>query len=582
MADVYVAEDTTLHRSVAIKVLHPQFAQEQNFVERFKREAEAAAKLSHPNIVNIFDWGREDDTYFIVMEYVKGRNLSEEVAASGSLSPKKTVTIVRQVLDALDYAHRHHIVHRDIKPHNVLVTDEGAVKVTDFGIARAQGGTTVTQTGVILGTAHYISPEQAKGSEADHRSDLYSVGVVLYELLTGKTPFEGENPVTVALKHTSEPPTLPRILKPDTPEDLEAITLKAMAKNPAQRYQSARAMEEDLGNFIKGLNVDAPTIEEARTMIIPDTQPGIPIKKRRWLRWIIAAVLLALVGGVGYLALPRLLPAKTVVPDLRNLSADQAKQLAEDKDLRLRIVSNQPHMSIKEGIVISQNPEVGDEVAKDTELKVVVSSGPPQAKVPELVGLQLDEAKIRLEESQLRLGKLTRKHSSELEEGTVMEQTPESGKQVNRSAQVELTISLGREPIAVPFVYNRPEEEAQEILEKAGFRVTVDRRNSSTIPEGTTIQTVPEANRMAPHGSTVTIVVSQGPETLTVPDMAGTDREDAITQLQDMGFEVETKGDSVVDDELYDKVIDQVPPAGSSATKGSKVILYIGQPPLGD
>lgn len=582
MADVYEAEDTTLHRSVAIKVLHPQFAQEKNFVERFRREAEAAAKLSHPNIVNIYDWGSEDNTYFIVMEYIKGRNLRELVEETGSMQPKKVVTIMRQILEALDYAHRHNLVHRDVKPHNIIVTEEGAVKVTDFGIARAQGGSSMTQTGVIMGTAHYISPEQATGKEADHRSDLYSLGVVLYELLTGKTPFTGDNPVTVALKHTNETPKRPRILNPDIPDGLEAITFRAMAKDPQQRYQSARAMEEDLAGFVSGLGVDATTAEDARTMMIPETQPGIPIKKkRRWI-WVVAFLLLAAIGAGAYMTWPRLFPLKTVVPDLRNLTPEQAKKLLTDKELVLRVGGEQPHARIKEGLIISQTPQVGSEAAKGSTVRVLISSGLPMVEVPKFIGLSLEEATIRLEENQLRLGTLKRQYSSNHDEDVVIGQTPEAGKEVGRASKVDLTISLGPEPIAVPFVYNKPERTAQEILEKAGFRVTVDRKSSDTVPEGTTIQTVPEANKMAPTGSTVTIVVSTGPESLTVPDVVGQDREAALTQLQDMGFEVETKGESVSDDELFDKVIDQVPPADASATKGSKIILYIGQPPVGD
>ncbi len=276
MADIFKAEDTILGRLVAIKMLHPQFAHDENFVARFRREAQSAASLNHPNIVNIYDWGRADSTYFIVMEYIEGENLKQIIGKSGPLSAEIAVKIMIRVCDALEFAHKHQIVHRDIKPHNIIITKDGTVKVTDFGIARA-GSSTMTQTGSILGTATYISPEQAQGTAVGKSSDVYSLGIVLYEALTGCVPFEGESPVAVAFKQVHEPPPLPRSINPAISQSLETVILKAMAKNPGERYLSAEEMKADLTRSVKGSPIQAivPPAEE-KTKVMPAAVPPRP------------------------------------------------------------------------------------------------------------------------------------------------------------------------------------------------------------------------------------------------------------------------------------------------------------------
>jgi len=267
MAEVYKAMDTVLDRPVAVKVLHRHFAEDEDFVTRFRREAQAAAGLNHPNIVSIYDWGSQNGTYFIVMELLEGKSLKQYMTAKGIIPPAEAMEIIKKVLSAINFAHKHDIIHRDIKPHNIMLTREGEVKVTDFGIARA-GVSTMTQTGTVLGTAHYLSPEQARGQDVGVTSDIYSVGVVLYEMTTGKVPFDGENPVAIALKHVHEIPVRPRELNPDISEDLQTIIAKAMAKNPESRYQSAAEMRNDIMRLMEGMPIVALAPDEQETLVM--------------------------------------------------------------------------------------------------------------------------------------------------------------------------------------------------------------------------------------------------------------------------------------------------------------------------
>src|SRR5439155_325406 len=429
VADVYLAEDQELGRRVAIKILNDRHAADDSFVERFRREAKNAAGLSHPNIVSIYDRGTAAGTYYIAMEYLDGRSLKELIVARGPAPIKIAIEHARQILGAIGFAHRHGIVHRDIKPHNVLIGPEGRLKVTDFGIARS-GASQMTEVGSIIGTAQYLSPEQARGSPVDQRSDLYSVGVVLYELLTGQVPFTGDTPLEIAMKHLSEVPKPPSELRPDVPHDLDLVVLRALAKDPADRYPTAEQMDADLERVLTGMPVGAETAEAATAVLSGSgviaaaptsviTRPtqgapsrpappggtppagyygyeGPPRRRRPIWPWILAVLLLAAAGGAAWFAYTKihdqLSSSKPVpVPNVIDLNV----QLAKNKLVDHGVVPREKLSfddTVPKGVVFDQSPIAGAKLAKNSPVQITVSNGPPQVPVPSVIGKNRDDA----------------------------------------------------------------------------------------------------------------------------------------------------------------------------------------------
>jgi eukaryotic-like serine/threonine-protein kinase len=605
MANVYLAEDQELGRRVAIKILNERHANDEQFVERFRREAKNAAGLSHPNVVSVYDRGEAEGTYYIAMEYVEGRTLKDLVLRRGPSPVPIAIDYTRQILSALRFAHRNGVVHRDIKPHNVIVDSEGRVKVADFGIARA-GASQMTETGSIIGTAQYLSPEQARGAPVDQTSDIYSVGIVLYELLTGTVPFSGESPVEIAMKHLSQTPEPPSSRRPDVPHDLDLVVLRSLAKDPSERYRSAEEMDADLARVARGLGVSSETAEAATTVLAgggaasPATaatmvrgadatstryRPGryyeydeVRTRRRAWWPWLLGAgLLLAAIAG-GILLYDRIQDQLTaasgvVVPDVRGIEEAQAVQQISAKDLEPE-VHRIPDPDVQEGLVIRQDPGPGSKVDKGVAVVIEVSTGKQKVRVPNVVGKTQAEALQDLSDANLRFNVV--QINSDKREGTVTATDPKSGTTVVEGTRVRVNVSAGPKPVAVPSVIGQPFASAESQLQGVGFAVVRSDVDSDR-PEGEVIGQSPGAGQTARKGSTVTLQVSKGPQTTAVPDVTNQDVDQATSSLEGAGFKVKVVREDTDDPLLDNVVILQEPAGGEEVEPGTTVTLTVGR-----
>ena len=600
MADVYLAEDEDLGRRIAIKILNDRHANDESFVERFRREAKNAAGLSHPNIVSIYDRGEAEGTYYIAMEYLDGRSLKELVVARGPLPISDAIDATRQVLAALRFAHRKGVVHRDIKPHNVMADADGRLKVTDFGIARA-GVSQMTEAGSIIGTAQYLSPEQARGAPVDQRSDLYSVGVVLYEMLTGTTPFSGESPVEIAMKHLSDPPRPPSVERPDIPPDLDMIVLRALAKNPDDRFQTAEEMDGELERVSRGAGVSTQTADaatavlsgaelaEARTAIVPPrrppatTRPGYryadpPPRRRPVWPWLLALLLVVLAAVAGWYAFGQIQDALSggstaSVPFVVGQREDLAVQNILEKGLQVE-VHREPHATVKEGDVFEQSPDQGVRIDKGGIVDVRVSLGPPRVDVPNLVGKSRDDAIALLTEA--KLNPRPREVFSKEEPGTVIAQHPVAGERVLQGTNVQFNISKGVQPLTVPNVVGQQYDSAAGQLQGQGFAVA--RRDvDSSQPVDTVIDQQPKGGGSLARGGTVTLFVSKGPAESTIPDVTSQDEESATQALEQSGFTVDVQEEDTTDPNQDGIVLSQDPAGNTRAPPGTTVTIVVGR-----
>jgi eukaryotic-like serine/threonine-protein kinase len=599
MADVYLAEDQELGRRVAVKILHSRYANDDQFVERFRREATHAAGLSHPNIVSIFDRGEADGSYYIVMEYVEGRTLKELIRSRGLCPVPVAIAYTRQILSALRYAHRNGVVHRDIKPHNVIVDPEGVVKVTDFGIARA-GASQMTEEGAIIGTAQYLSPEQARGAPVDQTSDLYSTGIVLFELLTGEVPFTGDSPVEIAMKHLADVPPVPSSIRPEIPEDLDLVVVRALAKEPADRYQSAAAMDADLETVARGGHVAADTADAA-TMVLtgerpldataatvvtrrgaagggPPPQYEPPSRSRPLWPWLVglgALLAIAIGGWFAYQSIQEQIAGNqtVAVPYVVGLQESQAANLITEKGLVPRI-NRASNSDVPEGTVFAQNPTEGTRVDKQTVIRIDVSSGKPEVKIPSVVGQSVEDAVAEL--TQAGLDAQVVEVNSDKDTGTVTAQSPAAGTVVVEGTQVRINVSKGPKPLAVPNVIGLPYDQAAAELQRVGFnaaRIDVD----SALAAGIVVSQDPTGGSQSAKGTTVTLSVSKGPTTSAVPDVTSQDVAIAQTTLEAAGFRTRVVLQDTTDPTMDGIVLSQDPVGGSQAKPNTLVTLFVGR-----
>jgi eukaryotic-like serine/threonine-protein kinase len=534
MADVRVGRDLRLGRTVAIKRLRTDLASDPTFQARFRREAQSAASLNHPAIVAVYDTAEEPDhdgqlLPYIVMEYVDGRTLREVLREGRKILPERALEITADVLSALDYSHRAGIVHRDIKPANVMLTPSGQVKVMDFGIARAvaDSSATMTQTAAVLGTAQYLSPEQARGEPVDARSDIYSTGCLLYELLTGRPPFVGDSPVSVAYQHVRETPERPSLYNPEVTDDVDAIVAKALTKRIENRYQSAAEMRADIERALAGQSVTAPALatdpnpsgDETATAVVPPVsdEEELERRRRRW-PWILLALLLIGALIAAFFLVPRLLGsgasgADISVPDVVGQKLAAAQEAIEEEGLVVGNIDRQPSREDEKGDVIAQDPDGGEFLSEGDEVNLTVGTGPRTVIVPNnLVGMQLKQAKAALDKVGLEWE--VRRQTSGTPEGEVLETDPASGEEVSPRATVTLTVSKGYP--TVPKVVGLSEDEAVDKIEARGFEADA-RDIIDEAPEGTVVDQTPDHGTEAPPDTIVTIYIAVAPEETTPP-----------------------------------------------------------------
>jgi serine/threonine-protein kinase len=578
MADVYCAEDTHLGRRVALKVLHRRFAQDQEFVERFRREASAAAGLQHPNVVGVFDRGAHDGTFYIAMEHLPGRTLKEIVSAEAPLDQARVVDLGVQILQAAGFAHRHGVIHRDFKPHNVIVDDHGGAKVTDFGIARA-GASEMTETGSIMGTAQYLSPEQAQGHAVTAASDLYSIGVMLYEMLAGRLPFEGDSAVSVALKHLSEQPPPISHLRPDVNPAIESVVMAALAKDPAHRWQSAEDFAEALQAAGAQLEPGAPAPQDTAAFapvpvpVAPATQPREE-RQRRWPWFTIGLLVIALAAFLIYLAVAGLTANET-----REVPRVVGQQLVEARDELERAGFEVEETRVRSEApfdqVIDQDPNPGEQAEEGSVVVVEVSGGPGTVRVPTVRNLPVGIAIDELEDAGLR-PQVDRRPSDSVRAGRAIRTVPPAGEEVERGERVQLFVSSGPELVAVPDVVGLSRGSAEAALSDAGLNVVVEEETSEQ-PEGDVFSQNPAAGSEVERGSTVTITVSTGLEEVTVPNVVGLGARDARLQLRAEGLVPAQREIDVTDPAQDGVVIEQRPVAGIQLEEGREVIVVVGR-----
>jgi eukaryotic-like serine/threonine-protein kinase len=578
MADVYCAQDLQLGRKVALKILYRRFAEDGEFVERFRREASSAAGLQHQHVVAVYDRGEYDGTYYIAMEYLEGRSLKTIIQQEAPLDPDRAIDLTIQVLRAARFAHRRGIIHRDLKPHNVIVDADGRAKVTDFGIARA-GASDMTQTGSIMGTAQYLSPEQAQGHSVSAASDIYSIGIMLYELLTARVPFEGDSAVTIALKQVNERPERPSAYNPAVTHELEEAVMRALEKDPARRYPDADAFIAALqaareGTATAVMAPPPPPLEPPSESYAYPSEPLPPPEEReggRWWLWALA-ILVAALGLAAVLLLPG--TQKVAVPTV--VGADQANAEAKLRQDGFHVDTTLKTAEQPKGQVIGQDPTGGTKVKKGSTVTLTVSDGPQQVAVPQVVGLTVSSARGRLEKAGLQASE-REQNSDTVEKGRVVSVSPQEGQKVDKGSSVTLVVSSGKPQAEVPDVVGKSFDEAQSALQAAGFKVTRKDKETDKEDPGTVLAQVPKGGTQVDSGSPIELTVAKESSQVAVPDVTGEDAPAAIAALSGQGFVIDQQSRDVDSPDGDGVVLEQSPTGGKKAKKGSKVTIVVGK-----
>jgi serine/threonine-protein kinase len=608
MATVYQALDLRLDRVVALKVMHASLAEDASFVSRFQREAKSAARLSDQHVVAVYDQGEDGDLVYLAMEFVPGRTVRDVLRQHGRLSPEQALTILDPVLQALEAAHRAGFVHRDVKPENVLLTDDGRVKVADFGLARAISAATSTAAtqGLLIGTVAYLSPEQVERGIADARSDVYGAGILLYEMVTGTVPFAGETPLSVAYQHVNAAVPAPSSIRPGTSPQLDALVARSTARDPDDRYPDAAAFLADVRATRRGLPVPRPfgvldDSTNAATLIVPltaDAQTGEyapagvqaaqggpspqpaaepakvkrPKRKRRKGPIALLLVLLLAAGvafGAWYIGV-----GKTVqVPTVAGLTAKEAS--AKLTPLGLKIDATQKDFSetVKVGDIIKTDPTPGTDVREGSTITAIVSQGPERYEVPQVAGMTLEEATAALEDGSLTVGKPTKDYSEKVAKDLVISSSPKSTTPLKKGQAVDLVISKGPAPVRIPKLTGQTKDDATATLKAAGLEVKYADDYSKTVAEGSVVSSSPKAGTTVPKGGTVTLVISKGPPLVQMPDLFRTDEQAAVKALKDLGLKV--KVTYPIGFTPFGRVVEQSVKAGTQIPWGTTVQLNV-------
>lgn len=526
MATVYKAKDLVLKRYVAVKILREEYTTDNEFIKRFNTEAESAASLTHPNIVSVYDVGKEGNLYYIVMELIKGKTLKEIIVEDGRMGWKWSVKIAKQIAQALETAHRNNIIHRDIKPHNIIITEDGTAKVTDFGIAKAVSNSTITAFGTTIGSVHYFSPEHARGGYTDAKSDLYSLGVVLYEMVTGRVPFDADTPVSVALKHMQEKPVPPIELNPAIPQSLNDLILKAMEKDPNMRYSTATEMIEDLDKILKNPEAEVGVVDKSQARARRIQQEENQTNQSKFAKFkkyleehkgvkialIVAIFLIVFIASIGITlgVLNSGKPKDILLPNFTNLTLDEAKAKAEEVKLNLNVSEEKYDVQIEEGKIISQDPKYQPNftVKEGSTVNVVVSKGQEIVKVTKLVGKTKDEARKELKDLGLEM-EIEEVNSDDVEPGIVIEQDKQEGEEVLAGTKIKLKVSLGIEKVEVPDLTGLSEDEAKAKITEAKLKwIRTDKIKDSSKGTGVVEQNISQKS-MVDKNTEISITINE-------------------------------------------------------------------------
>lgn len=595
MATVYEATDSRLDRTVAIKVMHPGLAEDSAFVDRFRREARAAARLSHPNVVAVHDQGETSGMPFLVMEYVPGQTLRDVLRDHGPLTPEQALTIIEPVLNALSAAHAAGFIHRDIKPENILISDDGRVKVADFGLARAVTTMSATQ-GVLIGTVAYLSPEHVERGEADARSDVYGAGICLFEMLTGAVPFAADNPLTVAYQHVNGDVPAPSTVVPSISAAVDAIVLDATRRNPDDRYPDCRVFADEVRRVRSTLPPPLPfalatnaSPTHQATLVVPIFDPAsnssdggsagtVPVARRKTRRrWPVLIGLLLLLGAIAgaafggwYLSVG---PGRTVaVPGLIGLDVSAATALATQSELTAVIIAEEFSETVAVGLVINTDPTPGSDIRPGGEIGLVVSLGPERFDVPQLAGLTVEDAQTTLVSVRLTLGEVSRSYDDVIVRGTVISSNPEAGTPLRADSPVALVVSRGPRPVEIPDLAGQNAAEVTQSLTNAGLTVTTTEEFSTAYSSGVVISSNPGAGEAVNVGGSITLVVSKGPPPVEVPFLVDLFREDAVALIESLGLVADIQEGPFTP---LNRVIRQSPSAGTFIPQGSTVTITI-------